>query len=1252
MSKKVIPVDEGDGESSQAEKSKIKPKKKRSKCCTCCLVFLIVLLVILAAAFGVGWYFGDMFTKSELDMSLADTLGVVSDLYWAKDKKVVTNPYSDADLDGFYTQIKKNILLKEDAEVDFSAALEKALGGITGGNANASRKNIKDDPEGDDYYDDDNGNGEGESGSGDTSIMNAFVDMIAEVFTRENIDIERLKEYSPENDTYMFELHDKQLAAFINSVLRLLLESGSIEGLEELSKMVDLSKAVALKQIRFKAVSSQNEVGESVMTATTADITVWLGLQSTAGQALSYFATDNGYGWAAGPARFLCNVLLPKNIYATLTVPLQGEADAQITLNSMNERKRDRAYKLVNGIMALTGSGDQTVQSLLGGIAEKITPVVEKAAGSIDFRPSAHGEIDLDLIGAMAELASKDMADPLQKSDFMYMLQAVLTSDADARLVQLRPYLYDKWYVDGDNKYEYDPADKSGKTQVNYEREFVKQIEDKYMVDFGEDATLSDVLKMLGVNVGGSSGDGASGGVGVDDIIGQLNAQKFHASFDKPTSELRLRITDRMLAAALSGQMDSLMGSDSSFSDLEIDLDALTFVKRKGSNHTFALVAVQVNVSAMLGGVGGSGEMLGKLAANVLPDKILLSIYVDITQSLGAGESYEETSFMFNDYENTDRIISTLSKLIPDLDLASVSDGLGQTLRDMIHGLDEKMNIELVASTGTGDDTTNGALVLPDIFTVITKTILVDDDGAPLVSAEDLKTVLRALDNTDGVEGKDGEIADDYSGFIADVVDTYYLRLEPTEETTFNDLVDFIADGEGEAFGAEKFRVKDEAPNSLVYDKRMASELCPVMSTAELGALIKSNMGTNESVKDFTLTDVRITARENSDALDLVIVMSASITKLLPGDMSKLLTSEEIYVTVTVEDVNNPVDGSYPVKLRINNMDEGTYNTMMTIARHFGADFDISAQTAEFGKILYDQIHSLESSVGEGFVTFTEDGLRLKSFYSFLASKLDLFDTDENGNKVEVDPEYVKEALQGMYPHNANAEPNNPYNFVLGDIVQLPGATEYDGGNVAGFSKYDKQFNGFFEQAMDLGGMDGVHALQTIALAANGAGESDSEKAAAIREWANKKIAGAPITPDKDFVLVTFSLEISKSEDGDDNDATDEFLPEYIYATVALEKTRVNGKDRFEDCGQIFNNMGAEARKILLKMMNLSEDSSDDGKINIHSVIMTCLQALNGGDGKAGIVDAYDITLSKSDDISNGVGILNFKNKYTQSQAL
>ena len=56
----------------------------------------------------------------------------------------------------------------------------------------------------------------------------------------------------------------------------------------------------------------------------------------------------------------------------------------------------------------------------------------------------------------------------------MYMLQALLTSSADERLEELQPFLYDEWYTNGTQEF-YAPADITGLTKIDYEREFIKE---------------------------------------------------------------------------------------------------------------------------------------------------------------------------------------------------------------------------------------------------------------------------------------------------------------------------------------------------------------------------------------------------------------------------------------------------------------------------------------------------------------------------------------------------------------------------------------------------------------------------------------------------------------------------------------------------------------------------------------------------------------------------------------------------------
>ena len=121
MAKKVVVTD---------DKAKAGKSKKKKVCLTCFLVFVVVNLVLFAGVFGAGWYFGDVYSRQYLDMPLGDVVGVMNGLYWSNDKKVVKNGFTDEDRQGLYGEIKANMLLKTDVEIDFDAELLRAIDSV------------------------------------------------------------------------------------------------------------------------------------------------------------------------------------------------------------------------------------------------------------------------------------------------------------------------------------------------------------------------------------------------------------------------------------------------------------------------------------------------------------------------------------------------------------------------------------------------------------------------------------------------------------------------------------------------------------------------------------------------------------------------------------------------------------------------------------------------------------------------------------------------------------------------------------------------------------------------------------------------------------------------------------------------------------------------------------------------------------------------------------------------------------------
>lgn len=1233
MAKKVA-VPDGDG---QIEKENL--KKKRNRCCTCCLAFLIVIVVIFGAAFGVGWYFGDKFTKENFGMSLGDSLGVINDLYWTDDKDVVKNSFKPEDVDGFYSQIKRNILLKDDAEVDFDAALLQALDKYleTVGGTESAARNSGAEPEGD-APNGENPDGDQNGDDKQSSVMDLLIDMIANVLDRDNIDLDRLNAYDatdPTTDEYIFKLNDKQLAAFINSIMKAMLKNADkISALGETPQMINLASVVSLKQVRFVASTVKAEDGTQTVAATSADVTVWLGFQRAAGQAVTYFMKNSGVGWASGLARWLGDVFLPENLYVTMSVPLLGDGTTKLVINDMNASEHARASKLINGILKM--SGTSTLDELLVDLTEKIKPYLKTATEHMDFTDAPRGELDLDLLETVTKLASENMeGEPLTKSDLIYVLQALL-SDPSAQLKKLQPYFYKNRYLAENGDEVYIEGGSATLAPIDYERRFIEEIESKYALDFGdsEDVTLENVLAMLGVSL-----DGQNSSVQSKDLLDLINADKFTAALDKDLSELELAVTDRMLAAALSSQTDKLLtGAGTGLEGLKITLDALTFVRKDGDiglpeqqRKLYALIAVEVDTSDLLASMG-SGSLAGKLAAGLMPEKLLLTVTVDITRNRPAGATADETEFMINSCENTQYVIATLEKLIPNFNLNTVSEKMESMLNNMLDELYKKLNIRLVASTveldGASGEYTGeqGGMIMPDIFTVVTDTVLVREDGTKVVEPSGLKNVLRALNDTDGFSSEP-QIAEDYGAFIDQVIDKYYLNPAPTDDLSdFDRLTQFMSD-----FDMGKFRVSgaDGTIKYLAHDTRATELLKPKMTAAELGALLSEQLSKqgNESVASYRINDV------STSPTRLSIVLSIAVGDLLPPDMKFLLSSDDVFVTAQVKLDEVTGDGEiepkrYGVDVGVNNMPSGgeVFPDMVEIVKFFNPDFDIESQVQDFGRILYEQLNSLNKSIGSesnvpddiGGITvgkggnlfeFTVDGLEMIDFYTFLAGKMDLT-LDETTTA-----DTVKSALQGMYQYVDVEGLRNANNYKLSDVIRnAPSATDaawsddqYKDMVTRGGVYSDTNFNGFIKRGVESIDKDGsVRAVQTAVLNKG----DDSQNAQNARTWANERLAIAEtLTENDSYMFVTFSMTMNKFMETDKADSV-EFYPETVYATIVYKKTDDPVKP-FDEIGLIFNDMTAAEYDVLVKLMSLSADSTDKSKVNIVTIAERSEDVLN-----------------------------------------
>ncbi len=439
MSKKKVVVSDG------------KKKKTRHGCCTCLLTVFIVFIVILGAGVGVGWYFGDKYTKQYLDMSLKDCFGVVRDLTHAKEKKIVEKSYAGTSETDFETQLKKQLFLNENADLNKDTLLEQVIGKKESKQGEVLTRALKEsgaEPLDGETPDNENTGSEntgGENGGGSSGgESNAVMNYVASLFTRENMDLVTLSEYDEsKHGEYKLNFTDVQLAAFLSSVINeglnseALTESDALKSISEVIGDKKLSEILFFDQVVFSGTAEDPHM----------KMTLSVDVRTVAN---GYIANATGMNLG-----FLTKMFLPKRIFITADVAMAGDGKLDLLINEMNADKMDRFYKFVNGLSNIGGGEKTDIRETINNSAQKIVGGVAEAVHKYgDVSEISSGKIKIDLLQALIEVSklNEGKEDPdliLTSSDMIYALKYVVTSDFENAI---REYTWkDRYYSNGDH---------------------------------------------------------------------------------------------------------------------------------------------------------------------------------------------------------------------------------------------------------------------------------------------------------------------------------------------------------------------------------------------------------------------------------------------------------------------------------------------------------------------------------------------------------------------------------------------------------------------------------------------------------------------------------------------------------------------------------------------------------------------------------------------------------------------------------
>ena len=328
-----------DGDSDSPSPPPEEPKRKKHRCCLSMVITALVLVIVLCGGILGGAYFAwDKFLGESTQMNLFDGLGVLSNIYKA-DAAVVTHPYDEEDLDDFYDNVLSALCMTVDDNYNLDIpqivvdmlnssggeeqpSTEQALAALNGGVSPYAAA-------------------EEQAAAGEEQTTGSAV--LDDLLNNLKFDWASLKEVTPK--TGQVDLSGEQIAAFINEVLQTAFTS--VDSVTQMQQEwnINFADVVELSQVSVTAGDEINK--EDTCVSATIHISLRDAVKSVAGK----FSGIAAFGIKAAAA------ILPKEIYFSASVyPCAQDGRAGVVINSTSAEDMDKMLRIVDGVLALTGS--------------------------------------------------------------------------------------------------------------------------------------------------------------------------------------------------------------------------------------------------------------------------------------------------------------------------------------------------------------------------------------------------------------------------------------------------------------------------------------------------------------------------------------------------------------------------------------------------------------------------------------------------------------------------------------------------------------------------------------------------------------------------------------------------------------------------------------------------------------------------------------------------------------------------------
>lgn len=403
------------------------PTEKKSKAWACCVGCLITLIVLAAVAVGASVIaFNKLVSPIIGDVSFGGAVSLLSGVYNSDEDKLVTDPYTEQDLDDFYATLNARLFqtVKSETELTdeynalpdeekqayasltdyckqnkYTITIDKLLEVanidqlLQGDTTTMQVQDIPQEPL-QNYLDTLAAAGDGTDESGDEQQSGGDSeqqeDMLKKLLAELNFDFSSTKEYNylAEQEDYTvtnLTVSGKQAAAVVGEVIDQVLgklnlfgeDSGLPAETVEKLQQLDLSQYIGVPQVIFAYTEEENPSNQTVMIKATVKLNI-RDLLNNEGLRDSIIETVNGQmsGVKINVGKMGYNavkMLLPKKLFVTLGIyPLDETRPAYVRINNYSQKNCDDLQKIVNAVVHTDLFPDDTPQA--GQEGEQTSP--------------------------------------------------------------------------------------------------------------------------------------------------------------------------------------------------------------------------------------------------------------------------------------------------------------------------------------------------------------------------------------------------------------------------------------------------------------------------------------------------------------------------------------------------------------------------------------------------------------------------------------------------------------------------------------------------------------------------------------------------------------------------------------------------------------------------------------------------------------------------------------------------------------